>query len=89
MNLLWGGGTQQSVWALLPSRPPEHVLYYVKGFSDRLDNSSDHEPWKGMRRVDVPWGATLNYWGDGSSQIDPDTIIEFCVYSDIAECPQH
>jgi hypothetical protein len=40
-----------------------------------------------MKRVATPYGYTFN-WFDKAKEFNPNTIVEFCLYNNISECPQ-
>ena len=42
-------------------------------------------PWKGMRRTATPYGMKVDWYETSADK--PNTIVEVCIMTDLAGCP--
>lgn len=86
MKLVFAAGTEGGSWYYAITVLSESSKFYIKNYSYKLWGAV-RQPWIGMKRVAVPYGYTFN-WFDNTRGFNPNTIVEFCLYNNISECPQ-
>jgi hypothetical protein len=86
-KLIFAAATERGAWYHAVNFPAESGGFFVKNYSAQLLGPVRRR-WVGMRRVAVPHCYTLNGF-DEAGKFDPNTIVEFCLYTGLAKCPSH
>jgi len=86
-KLIFAAATEAGAWYHAVNFSAESGSFYVKNYAAQLVGPIRRR-WVGMRRVAAPHGYVFN-WFDEAGKFDPNTIVEFCLYTELAKCPNH
>lgn len=87
IKLMFAAAAGRRGWYQAITFPAESGGFYVKNYSAQITGPVRRR-WIGMRRISTPFGYTFN-WFDEAGKFNPNTVVEFCVYTGLAKCPRH
>jgi len=87
MKLMFAAAAGPGGWRHAITFPAESGGFYVKNYSAQISGPVRRR-WIGMRRIATPFGYTFN-WFDEAGKFNPNTVVEFCLYTGLAKCPRH
>lgn len=86
-KLMFAAAAGRGGWRQAITFPAESGGFFVKNYSAQISGSVRRR-WIGMRRIATPFGYTFN-WFDEAGKFNPNTVVEFCLYTELAKCPRH
>lgn len=87
IKLMFAAAAGRRGWYQAITFPAESGGFYVKNYSAQITGPVRRR-WIGMRRVSTPFGYTFNWFGE-AGKFNPNTVVEFCLYTGLPKCPHH